>query len=62
MQDMLDFLEDLKELNALYNSGDLRNYDFETKIQKYERIIDAFDAAMDQAYKESAFYNPDNEV
>lgn len=62
MQDMIDFLDELKELKALYNSGDLRNYDFETKIQKYERLIDQYDAAMDQAYRESAFYNPDNEV
>lgn len=62
MQEVLEFLDELKELKALYNSGDLRNYDFDTKIQKYESIVDAYDKAMDQAFKESAFYNPLNEV
>ena len=62
MNDMVDFLDELKELKALYNSGDLRNFDFETKIQKYERLIDAYETAMDQAFKDSIFYQPVREV
>lgn len=46
MTDIFDMIDELKELQALYNSGDLRNFDFETKIQKYERIVDAFESAM----------------
>lgn len=53
MTDIFEMLDELKELQALYNTGDLRNFDFETKIQKYERMIDAFEAAM--APKEELF-------
>jgi hypothetical protein len=62
MNDILDFIEELKELKALYNTGDLRNFDFERMIQKYERQADAYDAAMDQAFRESSFYDPFQEV
>jgi hypothetical protein len=47
MNDIFDFIDELKEMQALYNAGDLRNYDFESKIQKYERIIDKFEAQME---------------
>jgi hypothetical protein len=62
MNDIIDFIDELKELKALYNTGDLRNFDFERLIQKYERQADAYDAAMDRAFKESAFYQPEYEV
>lgn len=62
MQDIIEFIDELKELQTLYNTGDLRNFDFERLIQKYERQVDAYDKAMDQAFKESAFYQPFNEV
>lgn len=62
MNDILEFLDELKELQALYNSGDLRNFDFERMIQKYDRQVDQYEAAMDQAFKESSFYQPNFEV
>ena len=62
MNDILDFIDELKELKALYNSGDLRNFDFENKIQKYERQVDQYEAAMDAAFKESTFYSPFQEI
>jgi len=63
MHDILEFLDELKELQSLYHSGDLRDFDFSTKIQKYERLVDQFEAAMDQAYRESVvFYDPTQEV
>lgn len=62
MIDTLEFLEELKELKALYNSGDLRNFDFERMIQKYERQVDQYESAMDLAFRESAFYAPFREV
>lgn len=46
MNDIFDFIDELKEMQTLYNTDDLRNYDFESKIQKYERIIDKFEAQM----------------
>ena len=48
MNDIFDFIDELKEMQALYNTGDLRNYDFESKIQKYERLIDKFEAQMEE--------------
>jgi len=49
-------------MQALYNAGDLRNYDFETKIQKYERDVDAHEAEMDHEFKASKFYQSSFEV
>lgn len=60
MNDMIDFIDELNELKALYNTGELRNFDFERMIQKYERKIDAYDTAMDQWFKET--YSPTHEV
>ena len=62
MQDILTFIDELKEMQALYNAGDLRNYDFETKIQKYERDVDAHEAEMDHEFKASKFYQSSFEV
>ena len=62
MNDMMEFIAELKELQSLYNTGDLRNFDFDRLVQKYERQVDAYDAAMDQAFKDSAFYQPEYEV
>lgn len=60
MNDIIDFIDELKELKALYNTGDLRNFDFERLIQKYERKADAYDSAMDHWFRE--VYSPANEV
>jgi len=65
MNDILEFIDELKELQTLYNSGDLRDFDFNTKIQKYERQVAQFEAEMDTKsfWKEpSGFYNPTVEV
>ena len=48
MNDILEFIDELKEMQVLYNQGDLRNYDFESKIQKYERIVDEFEAEIER--------------
>jgi hypothetical protein len=54
MNDILEFISELKELQALYHSGDLRNYDFETKIQQYEKIVEAVEKELEESY--SSFY------
>jgi hypothetical protein len=46
MNDILEFIDELKELQALYHSGELRDFDFNTKIQKYERDVARFEAEM----------------
>lgn len=65
MVDVLEFIDELKELQALYHSGDLRDFDFNTKIQKFERQVAQFEAEMDTEsfWKESPVtYNPIHEV
>jgi hypothetical protein len=51
MTDLLDFISELKELQVLYNEGEIRNFDFDTKIQKYENQFTDFEDAM-QAQQE----------
>lgn len=60
MEDLIEFIDELKELQSLYNTGDLRNFDFERMIQKYERKADAYDTAMDKWFRET--YTPTHEV
>ena len=43
MNDLLEFIEDLEELQALYNTGELRNFDFESIKSKYNATIDLFE-------------------
>ena len=39
MVDILEFIDELKELQVLYQTGDLRDFDLQTKIQKYENQV-----------------------
>ena len=43
MNDILEFIEDIEELKALYNTGELRNFDFEAMLSKYNRTVDLFE-------------------
>lgn len=64
MNDILDFIDELNELKELYNTGELRNFDFDTKIQKYQRLVDAFEDGLEEQYRvfQNQFYSPTNEV
>lgn len=66
MIDVLEFIDELKELQALYHSGDLRDFDFETKIQKYDRQVTLFEADIKEQhealFKSTPFYSPAHEV
>ena len=67
MNDILEFIDELKELQALYHSGELRDFDFNTKIQKYERQMEQFEQALEQQHelfwKDTPFeYDPSHEV
>lgn len=59
MTDILDFIDELRELQELYAQGDLREFDFYLKIQKYERMVSEYEAAM---APEDVFYSPTHEV
>lgn len=66
MNDILEFIEELKELHVLYKTGDLRDFDFARKIQKYEEQVSKFEEAMEAEYnlffKDTPFYSPSHEV
>jgi hypothetical protein len=65
MNDILEFIDDLKELQELYAQGDLREFDFNLKIQKYEREVARFESAMfaEQLFCDNDFaYNYSKEV
>lgn len=47
MVDLLDRISELRELQYLYNEGELRNYDFQKMIQQLERQVDQFEAEHD---------------
>ena len=48
MNDMFEMIATLKELQALYNTDELRNFDFETNIQKLERQVEEFEQDMQE--------------
>jgi len=66
MVDVLEFIDELKELQALYHSGDLRDFDFNTKIQKYEREVAKFEEYVEEQhklfFKDTPLYQPVKEV
>ena len=44
MTDIFEMIDDLRELQTLYAMGDICFVDFQEKIQKYETVIDQFEA------------------
>lgn len=62
MNDILEFIDDLKELQVLYQTNELRDVDIQTKISKYERQFNTFESQMDQQDLFFKEYNPSNEV
>ena len=49
MNDILEMIDDLKELQVLYQTNDLRDFDLQNKITKYERMINTFEAQMEMS-------------
>ena len=66
MNDILEFIDELKELQTLYHQGELRDFDFATKIQRYELMVERFEQAMeteaDSFFRPEVSYNPVHEV
>jgi hypothetical protein len=48
MQDLVEFIQDLRELQKLYVMGDICFLDFEEKIARYESEVDRFEDEMDK--------------
>lgn len=51
MVDLLEFISELKELQVLYNEGEIRNFDFDAKIQKYENQFTEFENDMEAQHE-----------
>ena len=49
MIDILEFIDDLKELQKLYGMGDICHMDFQEKIQKYEDQVAQFEAQLEES-------------
>ena len=64
MNDILEFVDELKELQELYHTGELRDFDFAIKIAKYERMVEQFEEAMapTELFRTDLNYNPALEV
>jgi len=70
MNDILEMIDDLRELQALYDTGELRNINFGIMLKKYEDRVEQFErdmeAELDQYqlfFADTPFaYNPKHEV
>lgn len=51
MNELLEYIAELKELQHLYSTGDLREFDFETKIRKREHEFDQHESAMEKQHE-----------
>lgn len=56
MNDVLEFISELKELQALYISGELREFDFALKINDYEARFAKFEQDMFAEQQEFEFW------
>jgi len=50
MNDLIEMIQDLRELQHLYATNDLCYLDFQEKIEKYSLVIDEFEAQMENQY------------
>ena len=53
MNDILEMIDDLRELQKLYAMNDICFMDFQEKLLKYETIVDGFETALETEYANS---------
>ena len=51
MNELLDYIADLKELQHLYSTCDLRDFDFETRIRQREQQFGKHETSMEQQHQ-----------
>ena len=51
MPEVYDMLDDLKELLSLYQTGELCQLDIEAKVHRWQKVVDQFDAEMEEQYE-----------
>jgi len=64
MNDYIEFIEDLVELRSLYAQGDLRQFDFDSKLARYQGLINQFEQGIveDPAELNNGVYQPQKEA
>ena len=50
MNDILEFIDDHKELQVLYQTSELRDSDIQAKISKFERQFTTFEAQQELVF------------
>ena len=66
-QDMIEKCRIAFDKHDMNHNGELRDFDFAAKIQKYERQVEQFESALEAQhelfFKDTPFhYNPTHEV
>lgn len=51
MTDVIEMIDDLRELQKLYAMGDICFVDFQEKLLKYEQRFDQFEADMEREFE-----------
>lgn len=50
MNDIMEMIDDLRELQLLHAHNKISDSDFELKIQKYEQVVHAFELDLEQMH------------
>lgn len=50
MTDILEMIDDLRELHKLYTLGEICELDFQDKIRKYESTVDRFEQDIEDMF------------
>lgn len=53
MTDILEIIDDLRELQKLYAMNDICFMDFQEKLLKYENIVNKFEQQLEAEYARS---------
>jgi hypothetical protein len=53
MTDVLEMIDDLRELQKLYAMNDICFMDFQEKLLKYENIVERFEQDLDEQFEAS---------
>jgi len=51
MNDVIEMIDDLRELQKLYVMNDIRFVDFQEKLTKYENIVDQFEQDLEREFE-----------
>lgn len=53
MTDILEMMDDLRELQKLYAMNDICYMDFQEKLLKYQNIIEQFEQDLEASYADN---------